>query len=241
MDNRHSRLGQLGRASPGASARTRQPWRWSPFYLEAQRRIQRGDIGEPQAIVSVFSGNLVHTGTHAFDVMRMMFGEIVEVRGSLEARSSPREGGVSGFKAGEQHDLEDLGGDATLLFDCGAVGTVIAREKGYYSFSFDIIGSEGAIRLGNEIPAQIFEPGDSSSCTDFTVLRPASLETDFVRPQTPQVDALVDGILWERTPTSSLVEGMKALEIALAIHASHHRRAAVGLPLRDTVLRVASR
>ncbi len=225
----------------GVATVVNHPRRWSPYYVEVRRRIERGDIGEPQAIVSCFSGNLIHTGTHAFDVMRMMLGDVAEVRGRLDESSTAEGEDVSGFEPGECDDLEDFGGDATLVFENGAIGTVHARDKNYYAFSFDIIGSEGAIRLGNEIPARIFKPGDSRACTDFSVLHPEPLKTSLQRRSTPQVDELVNGILRGERSKSSLAEGAKALEIALAIHASHRRGRRIALPLDDPTLRVSSR
>lgn len=223
------------------------PRRWNVFYREARRRVARGDIGEPQAIVSCFSGNLIHTGTHAFDAMRMLFGEVVQVRGRLDESD---ETWVSGFEPGEDdvhagdatdEHVEDVGGDATLVFENGAVGTVHARAKEYYAFSFDIIGREGAIRLGNEIAPKLFRPGPSRACTDFIVLRPRPLRTRLTRHVAPQVEDLVQGIVHGVPPASTLNDGARALEIALAIHVSARNDRPVDLPLLDPSFRVASR
>lgn len=216
--------------------------RWSPVYREAKRRIARGDIGEPQAIVSCFSGHLIHTGTHAFDVMRMLFGEVTRASGTLDASGEDLLGAHGHAEVDPTaEELGDLGGDATLVFANGAVGTVHARAKRYYAFSFEVIGREGAIRLGNETPARIYRPGPSRSCAGFTVLGPRPLRTREARPVAPQVDDLVRGILHDAAPASTLDDGTRALEIALAIHVSARDGAPVDLPIADPSFRVASR
>lgn len=215
--------------------------RWKSAYIEAGRRIEAGDIGDPESIVATFSGNLLHTGTHAFDVMRMLFGEVTEVRGRLDPPDESADKS-SGYEAGEDVELGDLGGWATLRFENGAIGTVHGSAKDYFVFSFDITGRSGQIKLGNDIKPTIFTPVPSKKASGFDIVEPYPLEIEPPKSKIPQVDDLVSCLKTGDQPRSSLEDGLKALEIALAIHASHlDGGRSVSLPLDKSDLRVASR
>ena len=90
--------------------------RWKPKYLAAKKLIELGAIGVPESIVSSFSGNFIHTGTHAFDVMRFLFGEAVSVRGTPDPAALDRDSA--------ERFAGDVGGSGTIRF---RDGTAVAR------------------------------------------------------------------------------------------------------------------
>ncbi len=214
--------------------------RWDPRYIDAANRITRGDLGVPDSIVAHFHGSLLHSGTHAFDVMRMFLGDVVEVSGGrldLRRRSAK---GTSGYAEGKDIEIGDVGGYATLLFENGAIGTVHAFSKAYHLFYFDVFASHGAFQIGNDIPTKAFTRGAATAYTGFVVLYPEDvvvLPCD-CDPVTDLLGTIQDGL----PGRSTLRDGMKALEIGLAIHASHYRdHCSVRLPLEDYDITVASR
>lgn len=215
--------------------------RWSPVYRAAAALVAEGRLGRIEAAVAQHSGNLLHTGTHAFDVLRHLLGEVAEVEGFLDAAAG--EDRVSGYEPGEDEALGDVGGHARLLFESGARAVVLGSAKRYFTFRFEVVGSEGSLRLGNDMEPELLLPAESKGATGFEVPTPRPLvaaEPGAAR-RGGQVADLVAAIRHGTPLPSTLDDGARALEIALAVHASHRRGEKVHLPLDDESLRIPSR
>lgn len=216
------------------------PRRWSPKYIQARELVEAGAIGTPESIVAHFSGNLIHTGTHAFDVMRFLFGEVAAVRGE------PDHAGVSHEATHGRADFEDIGGSGSLRFANGAIGTIVGRAKRYFVFEFELTGSEGAIRLGNNTPLRLLRPAPAAYASDFEDLAPcdpaAHLRRRPRKRKATPVSDLLAGLERGLSSVNDLEEGYKALEIALGLHESFAREGNwVELPLRGSRMKIASR
>lgn len=215
------------------------PRRWNPTYIQARELIESGAIGTPEAIVSTFSGNLIHTGTHAFDMMRFLFGEVTAVRGTPDSDQPRPEDPLVTAK------VPDLGASGSLRFANGAFGTINGCAKDYFIFEFEILGSAGAIRIGNSTPLTLYKPSPSRYASEFEDLKPVDAATLAVsrrrRPRTAVSDLLA-GLTRGIESVNSIGEGYKALEIALGFHESFRNGGDwVALPLAASSLEIDSR
>ncbi|MCP4036720.1 MAG: Gfo/Idh/MocA family oxidoreductase [bacterium] len=216
------------------------PRRWNPKYIRAKQLIETGAIGVPESIVSTFSGNLIHTGTHAFDIMRFFFGDVAAVQGTPD-----REGRSHEANRGRAA-LADVGASGSLHFASGVFGTINARAKDYFVFEFDIVGSQGAIRIGNSTPLTLYKPAPATYASQFEDLAPVDEAAVLpVRSKARQPTAVTDllaGLSRGKQSVNSIHEGYKALEVALGFHESFAREGQwVTLPLKQSVLRIDSR
>lgn len=207
--------------------------RWHPAYRKAKEMIDSGAIGVVQSITSHFSGSLIHTGTHAFDVLRWFLGEPVWV-----------EGATSGFKGGNLWDLaEDCGGRAHIQFENGSYASVHGESKSYFIFEFDIIGTEGRIRIGNNDVLEYYAPRKSTHYTGlkelYTERFPEYTDKNVWVEAPRSLIALLDGNAENPSPPEA---GCGALELALAVHISAGSGSArVSLPIGDMDVMVRSR
>ena len=217
------------------------PRRWNPRYLRARALIAAGAIGVPESITATFSGQLIHTGTHAFDIMRFFFGDVTAVQGTPDPREIRALGGMP------RSPIPDLGGSGTLRFANGATGTIQARAKDYFVFEFEVLGSAGALRLGNTTSLNLYQPAPSRYATSFCDLArvpvPAEIAKIGTGPRRPgAVRDLLAGFSRGHKSVNDLSEGVKALEIALAFHESFQRGGeTVKLPLKKCTLKIQSR
>lgn len=206
--------------------------RWSEDYKKAKWIIENNGIGRLQSIVSHFSGSLIHTGTHAFDVLSWFGGDVEWVEGWLE--------GGRGELPWET--AEDLGGHAVIQFKNGAYATVHAEAKGYFFFEFDIIGSHGRIRIGNNDLLEYYTPKDSLHYTGLKELYqdpfPAFANKNI---WTEALGNLIECMEGGKTNMNGPEEGLISLEIALAIHESARTGKKVSLPLEGNNMKVRSR
>lgn len=210
--------------------------RWSSDYRLVRKLISDGEIGRPVSIVCHFSGNMIHTGTHAFDVLRMLFGEASWVQGNLEYY-----GDVSHHRAFEStKDLisEDTGGYALIYFKNGAYATVHGDSKGYFIFEFDIMCTKGRVRIGNWLFEVYFA---EESKTESGLIELYKKEISY-NGKPDYVNHLIDCMEGKVENVSGPRDGRAALEIALAIHHSHSEGGErVNLPLENRDVRVLSR
>lgn len=213
--------------------------RWSSDYVLAKKLISDGVIGEPVSVVCHFSGSMIHTGTHSFDVLRFLFGDASWVQGSLE------DFGLvfhhMAFKSTKNLISQDTGGYALISFKNGVYVTVHADRKGYFLFEFDIMGTEGRIRIGNWL-FELYRAEESRTESGLIELYRKEVQLGENNWWIEAVNHLIDCMEGKAENISGPREGMAALEMALAIHESHQKEGArVDLPLENITLRVLSR
>ncbi len=196
--------------------------RWSPNYLKVRDLIQQGAIGHLESVTSHFSGNMMHTGTHAFDVLRLWCGEVESVQAWLDRgrwRSQQ-----SGYRFSKDKQINDYGGFALLHFKNGVRGAVHGNDKRYFRFEFELLGSEGMIRVGNT-QLELWNRAASKQAQGFSELQ----RVDFP-PLTGRniwsaaVEDLLAAVRKGSVVSCSAHDARAALAIGLAMHQSENRR-----------------
>lgn len=205
--------------------------RWHEEYAKAKEIIETGGIGTLQSITSYFSGSFIHTGTHAFDVLIWFGGEIEWIEGTLEAPTGSL----------PWDTVEDRGGRAFIKFKNGAHAAVFAESKGYFFFEFDIIGSHGRIRIGNNRLLEYYRPEASRHYTGFKELSRVEFPAfEEVNIWTAALENLLDAVEGRARNRNGPEDGLAALEAAIGVHESDRLGARVYLPL-ESRLKIRSR
>lgn len=211
--------------------------RWVPDYQAVAELLAGGTIGKVQSVVVKFSGSIIHTGTHLFDVLNWWFGKPIAVAAHVDECEGLDE--QSGYRFSDSN-LGDLGGYGRIVFPNGVVAHVEGRVKDYFICEFDIIGSRGRILIGNE-GLHIFLPDDSPRMTGFKELAPTAAPAVKSAYLTAW-DAAVASLLSKEPSPATAGDALTALEVALAFYVSHRQGGReVELPLSREGLRVASR
>lgn len=144
------RIGQQVEAR-GAALMVSYMRRWGADYARVREALAAGEIGRLQTITAQFSGNLLHTGTHAFDVMNLLAGTPKTVRGWLEAGAGRVQDSGYRFELdAADNGIKDVGGHAIIEYGDGLFGFVQGQARNYFWFEFELQGSRGLIRVGNE-------------------------------------------------------------------------------------------
>ncbi len=205
--------------------------RWNPFFSEARKLIDEGEIGDVLQVTVYAQCGLSHNGSHAIDVLRYMAGGNVEwVFGEMESDEAA---------AGET----DLQGNGYLVFDNGVRAYLRSTSCGAAPWEVDVIGTTGRIRSVNN--AETFElirmvPGGRRG-------RGVPAQCPFPIPVRMQgmgltiVEDLINAIENGTSPKCSGEDGRAALEVAVALRESHRRGGVkVELPIEDRSLRILS-
>ncbi len=215
--------------------------RWNPLISEAKSIIDAGELGAILQVTVYADCGLSTNGSHLLDLIRYLAGGEVEwVMGEMEEdEPGDREGRGNGY----------------LAFDNGVRSFVRTTTCGPAYWEVDVIGERGRIRsLGNaqEMELILSEDYDPASRAvrpmSNRVSTPFSARYPFPWPKNPQgsglttVEDLVNSIETGQPPRCSGEDGLKALEIAIAMRESHRRGGVkVTLPLEDRSLKMLAR
>ncbi len=205
--------------------------RWNPFFSEARRMIEAGELGAILQVTGYGQCGLSHNGSHLIDIVRYLAGgEVGWVFGEMESDEAA---------AGEN----DLMGNGYLAFDNGVRGYVRGTRCGPANWEIDVIGEKGRVRSGadaSEFELIRLESGGRRG-------RGQPARYPFPWPARMQgsgltiVEDLVSAVETGRPPRCSGEDGLAALEVAVALRESHRRGGVkVKLPVEDRRLAIRS-
>lgn len=211
----------------GAAAVVDYPRRGRAPYRKIKEIVDTGAFGKLLAVTCHMTPQVIHTGTHAFDVLRFWCGEALEVSGRLEPAPAPGA------------PIADQGGSAEILMSSGAVAFIDAYPKRYYIFQFDLVFEDARILIGNDIQ-KLYRPATSRNYTGYLELFEQA-RFDWGKPHArDMLGELVHAIRTGEEPIFSLRNATESLRIALAIFESHRRGRRVSLDKVDPTLHVPS-
>lgn len=171
------------------------------------RFLQEGSSGPVRAVNGWYGKGLLHNGSHWFDLLRMLAGEVLWV----EAADRLGEGGA------------DASLDVTLGLASGAVATLRAVDSSAYSiFEMDLLAERGRASIGNAghmIELCLAKP--SQRYAGYIELAPEAHDFgDMRNTMLHAVDDLVEALAEGRPPLCTAEDGLAALRIALAARKS---------------------
>lgn len=205
--------------------------RWSPFFAQTRKLIEAGALGELLQVNAFGQCGLSHNGSHLIDTMRYLAGGTVEwVFGEMESDEAA---------AGEN----DLMGNGYLAFDNGVRGFLRGMPTGPAFWEFDVIGSEGRVRLidNNADVEYTVMATDGQRNRKTPMLAPFPWPTVIEGTGVSIVRDLINAIAMGDAPRCSGEDGRAALEIAIALRQSHRLGGAkVNLPIADRTLGILS-
>lgn len=205
--------------------------RWAWNYRSVKNIIQTNQIGNIQSITGYFSGNLMHTGTHLFDLLVYLLGPCHQVKAQI-FKNTNSENIVSGYQL-DPFKYDDPDVQAELDFSDTKV-FINGLNKNYFIFELDIIGSNGRIRIGNQL-LEYYLPTKSKYHSGFIELE----KTDFpvIEPKlNPWLIIKEDlkNAIHKNTQTSSPgLEAIQSMEIGIALMISSNKNKPVQLPLKN--------
>ena len=205
--------------------------RWNPFFSEARRLIDSGELGDILQVTGYGQCGLSHNGSHLIDILRYMAGGNIEwVFGEMESDK------VAAADV-------DLMGNGYLVFDNGVRCYIRSMPCGVAFWEIDVIGTEGRIRsLANALEFELIRlgvggPRDRGVPAKYPFPWPVRMQGMGLTIVADLINAIETG----ESPKCSGEDGRAALEAAMALRESHRRGGVkVDLPLADRSLRIQS-
>jgi predicted dehydrogenase len=212
----------------GVKAIVDHPRRADSAYRAVRRIINDRTLGDLLEVTCIMSGSLIHTGTHAWDMLDFWCGRMAGAEGWLEREPAPN------------GPLEDCGGNAHIVFENGVHAFVAGNTRNYYIFQFDLAFKKGRIQIGNDI-RKVLLPGPSRLYSGFVELFEAE---DYVLSDPyphPMIYDLIHAIETGAEPLLSVANAITAFEMGLSIFQSHREGHRIIRPQDlDVTLRIDS-
>jgi predicted dehydrogenase len=191
-------------AAAGASVVVNHPRTQDPQYRAVRRLIEDGTLGRLESVHALFSGRLIHTGTHAWEVLESWCGPWAEVR------TWPDVGPVDA----DEPEGTDISGRVHVRFENGVDAFVSGGRKSYFIFQFDLIFARGRVVLGNDVN-QVHVTGPSPRYSGFVELAETAWRLD--GPGGPPLVALLADAVRRGVPDlTSLDAAIGALALGIA-------------------------
>lgn len=129
--------------------------RWDDFHVNIAKFIKSEKLGKIKSIIFRYSNGIINTGSHAFDLIQMIFGKIISVESTL--------------------NLNDSKIDPTLnvtaeLENKNKVYFYGYNKEDFRIFELDIIGELGRIVIHNGYEMEYYRPEKSIRNSEFKVL-----------------------------------------------------------------------
>lgn len=216
-------------AAAGTVAVVDHPRRLQSRYRSVARWIEEGTFGRLESIHVVFSGHVIHTGTHAWDLLLAWCGPWARVDASLD--TPEREAAARGdhhqrdeadqvrYAEALRGGVADRGARVHIVFANGVEAFVTGGAKQYFIFQCDLVSTGGRVQIGNDV-WQTLTPADSPHYTGYRELAaadPATYVHDEDKLQTSVLADLLDAIENRTTPVSSLDAAIQALALGIAV------------------------
>ncbi len=203
--------------------------RYVRLYHQIKTMIDRGELGEIQAVSCYYTAGIVNTGTHLFDFLRFLFGEVSWVWADPAKALGSQDKSFSGhlfFKKGFGCSLTALDVQSFLMFEA------------------DIYGTKKRVRLiDSGQGALIWDAVPHPSFSGYRALRQVkTLKGDLGEGLPGLIENLVKAVEKKEAPLCSGVDGRASLEIAAAFHLSSASKGKmVTLPLKKRNLQLISK
>jgi predicted dehydrogenase len=209
------------------------------YYRRARALIDAGELGPLRQITAYGAGRLSHMGVH-------LIGAMCVLAGGPEPMGQRVAWVVGECESDEQAATDDdLAGNGYLAFENGARGFFRMLPSGPATWTLDVIGDTGLIRIcnaneGYEFELWRLEPAVTGAAT-------TPVRHIFPRPQkiwsaaVGQVQDIIACLETGKAPNCPGEMGRHLLEVAIAIRDSHRRgNVRIELPLADRSLRIRS-
>jgi predicted dehydrogenase len=204
--------------------------RWDDTYRKVKTLLASGRVGKIQAMTAYYTGGVANIGSHLFDVLRFLGGEVRWVRAECVNSKNHLDPDVSG----------------SFYFDddilCHIHG---CNQQNYLLVEIDLIGTKGRVRIShNGACVDLWTASESERYTGYQELvaqQPLVLPSNNRR----MVNAVEDVLLCIQTggtPQCSGTDGRAALELVTAFRQSSRMGGEkIALPLKERGLNIPSK
>lgn len=203
--------------------------RFDPFFHQIKKILQDGKIGNPQLVNIFYGAGIANTGTHVFDLLRYLFGEVKNVKGN--------------FSKNKSTNSRDPNIDVEIEFMSKIVAKMNAVDVNNYGIlEMDILCTKGRIKINLTNNEAVFY---KISKKGLVYKQLEKFDMKFKRSKYSSImlglENLIECVKKNQKPLCSGKDGLKALELIIASIISAKNKKRISLPLKNNKFKIKSR
>jgi predicted dehydrogenase len=195
--------------------------RWDKFFQELKININNNKFGNIQFINYYYTRGIANTGSHLFDILRLLFGEIQSVR--------------------SYSSINDIENDHTissnLIFENGIKCNLIGLDgRNYRIFDLEIFGANAKVVIDTSKNVKLYKSDQSLRSSEFNELYESKYCNSLHLNDDVFLNSLNDIILCiesDSNPKCNGYDGFKSLELIIASKKSYFDNVSIALPLNN--------
>lgn len=206
--------------------------RFDLTHQDVKNFLDQGKLGKIQQVSFYYTAGIANTGSHMFDLLRFLFGDVEWIQAVKSQNQSP--------------NPDDPNLDGIVKFKNGIFCTIQACDvKNYLIFDLDIFGSKARIKLTNSgFTVKYYEAKESNFFLGYNELFESKSPIK-EHPKNFMVNAvsqIIDCLEKNTNPLCSGEDGLAALELICAFRGSADNEGKrIYLPLKDSNIKIKSR
>ena len=203
--------------------------RFHPVYLKIKKVLDEKKIGEIQFINVYYGAGIANTGSHMFDLLRMLFGEIKYVK--------------SKYSKNKSQNKNDPNLDMTIEFFNSITCQINSLDYTNYAiFNMEIYGMKGVLKMDlikNE--GKLLKISNKSNVYKILEKEIIIAAKIFETPIQMGLRNIINSIKLDKKIQSNGNDGMKSLEIIIAVMKSAKQKKQITLPLSNNQFKISSK
>jgi len=203
--------------------------RFHPVYLKIKKVLDEKKIGEIQFINVYYGAGIANTGSHMFDLLRMLFGEIKYVK--------------SKYSKNKSQNKNDPNLDMTIEFFNSITCQINSLDYTNYAiFNMEIYGMKGVLKIDlikNE--GKLLKISNKSNVYKILEKEIIIAAKIFETPIQMGLRNIINSIKLDKKIQSNGNDGIKSLEIIIAAMKSAKQKKQITLPLSNNQFKINSK
>lgn len=203
--------------------------RFHPVYEKIKKILEKKEIGKIQFVNVYYGAGIANTGSHLFDLLRMLFGEIKSIKGE--------------FSNIKSSNYLDPNLDIILELNDFKCKIHSLDYKNYAVFQAEVFGTKGVIKLEMINNSVELLKTTSKNSPVYHVLKHSKINIKNIKfsPIELGLRHLLSCIKSKKIPKSNAYDGYKSLEAIVGALMSANKEKTIKFPLKNSTYQVKSR
>lgn len=204
--------------------------RFIPVYHQIRDFLINGKLGRIQHANVYYGSGTANTGSHLFDMLLFLFGNINTVEGSYSSNPS--------------NNKLDPNIDAKINFKNNVTCNINSLDINNYGIlEMNILGTSGRLKIDMVKHSLDYQVPSKNKFLDYTELsnRKFLIKKLTTAPILVGLNNLIDAIRGKDNLLCSALDGYKSLEVIVALNMSAQKKCTISFPLHNSKLKIKSR